>query len=191
MIRLASFRPEFFNANGDQGNLEVLEKQIEWRGGESETTHDLSKDFDFLLIGDASRAAMREFEGELLDLVPVLENRLANGKATLLVGSAHEFYAGKVIGLKKLTRGKRRSEFRSLTAAGVKAFGYRNSEVDVDLVVSGAFISTTLFGPVLAKSPDLLERVLQGIGITQALPEAKATELNHLVEEIRSRSISG
>lgn len=191
MIRLASFRPEFFNANGDQGNLEVLQKQIEWRGGESETTHDLSKDSDFLLIGDASRAAMREFEGELLDLILVLERRLANGKPTLLVGSAHEFYAGKVTGLKELARGTRRSEFRSVAAAGLKAFGYRNSEVDVDLVVSGAFISTTLFGPVLAKSPDLLERVLQGIGVTQGLSGAKVTELNQLVEEIKSRAISG
>jgi len=191
MIRLASFRPEFFNQNGDQANLEVLGMQMMWRGIQCEI---VDKDFDeadFFLIGDASRAVMREFASDLEILVPMLAERLEAGLPTLLVGSSHEFFAGKVSGLPELRYSERSSEFREVEDSGLKAFGYRNSEVVGDLFVSGAFVSTTLFGPVLAKSPDLLNLVLDRLGVSDPLPAEIDDELSNLVEEIRKRAIAG
>jgi CobQ-like glutamine amidotransferase family enzyme len=191
MITLASYRPEFFNQNGDQGNIEVLGMQLMWRGIECQVA---SRDFDeadFFMVGDASRAAMREFSDDLELLVPMLSQRFAAGLPTLLVGSAHEFFAGKVDGLPTLKLADRKSEFREVRHSDLSAFGYRNSESVEDLVVSGAFISTTLFGPVLAKSPDLLDLILGRLGVTEKLPSDIEAELTQLVKEIRQRAIAG
>jgi hypothetical protein len=73
----------------------------------------------------------------------------------------------------------------------MKAFGYRNSEAVEDLFVSGAFVSTTLFGPVLAKSPELLDLVLDRLGVSDPLPAEVEQELSNLVTEIRERAIAG
>lgn len=191
MISLGAFMPEYFNQNGDQGNIEVLGMQLMWREIECQVVTGDLEQVDFLLVGDASRAAMREFEGELLALIPLLENRLSEGLPTLLVGSAHEFYAGKVAGLRKLTPAARASEFREASDAGVAAFGYRNSEFKEDLFVSGGFASTSLFGPVLGKSPKLLELMLAKLGVSDSLPAGLASELDELVVEIRRRAIAG
>lgn len=188
MIKLASYRPEYFNNNGDQGNLEVLEKQLSWRGVSTSITTDLHG-ADFVLFGDASRAVMREFAGELDGQLELLKDRLERNLPTLLVGSCHEFFAPK-LGVAKFRKMARASEFRELKVDGVDAFGYRNSEVDVDLLVRGFFASTTLFGPVLAKSPELLERMLQGLGIQGSLEESQQEYLDRLVREIRRRAIS-
>ncbi len=191
MIRLASFRPEFFNQNGDQANLEVVGMQLMWRGIECEVSDKDFDEADFLLIGDASRAAMREFGPELEILAPLLAERLEAGLPTLLVGSAHEFFSGKLPGFPELAKTKRSSEFRELNAYGLNVFGYRNSEAVGDFFASGAFVSTTLFGPVLAKSPDLLNLVLDRLGVSDPLPADIERELSNLVTEIRQRAIAG
>ena len=191
MITLSTFRPDYFNQNGDQANLEVLGMQLLWRGLECQVLDAPQQSADFLLIGDASRAAMRHFEAELLQLIPLITERLNDGLPTLLVGSAHEFFAGRVEGLPALAKTARASEFREVKASGLTAFGYRNSEAVEDLFISGAFVSTTLFGPVLAKSPELLEMMLTRIGASEPLPEDIKQELEGLVSEIRNRAIAG
>jgi CobQ-like glutamine amidotransferase family enzyme len=191
MITLASYRPEFFNQNGDQGNIEVLGMQLMWRSIDCEVSSKDFDDADFFMVGDASRAVMREFSADLELLVPMLTQRFASGLPTLLVGSAHEFFAGKVDGLPALKTAARKSEFREVKQSELSAFGYRNSECVEDLVVSGAFISTTLFGPVLAKSPDLLDLTLKRLGVTEPLPSGIEAELTQLVQEIRQRAIAG
>lgn len=181
MITLGTFRPEFFNNNGDQGNLEVLQAQLAWRGVDCRKVDQNLGASDFLLIGDASRAAMRHFERELLGLSSIVEERLTLGAPTLIVGSAFEFFAGKVAGLPTLRQVARASEFRTARSGSLEAFGYRNSEADLDLFVSGGFIATTLFGPVLAKSPDLLELILDQCGVAAKLSPHVESELGELV----------
>jgi CobQ-like glutamine amidotransferase family enzyme len=185
VITLSTFRPEYFNNNGDQGNIEVLERQLSWRGVPVATTSVGFESADFLLIGDASRAAMRHFESELLALGPLLQGRLAQGLPTLLVGSAFEFFSRKVQGLPALESIERVSEFRSARAAQIEGFGYRNSDSDRDLFVSGGFIGTTLFGPILAKSPEALSLILESLGVKQELPEQISSELDLLVTQAR------
>lgn len=191
MISLASFKPEYFNANGDQGNIEVISKQLYWRGLDFQAGSSDFSTANFLLVGDGSRAAMKEFEPALTDLVPLLQGRLQAGAPTLLVGSAHEYFAGKLDGFAAHKTVKRASEFREATTEGLTGFGYRNTTVVQDLFVSGAFISTSLFGPVLAKSPELLKLILAGLGVTSTLPEPLEAELGVLAAEIKRRAIAG
>lgn len=160
MIRVFSFLPEFFNNNGDQGNLEALAHFLNEKLEPAEI-----QDAEFVLFGDASRAPIREFEKDLRELVPALQLRLDKGLPTLLVGSSFEFLAPLLVGMPKIQYGERVSEFRQASDSGLTAKGYRNSEVvSGDLVIRGAFVGTTLFGPILAKNIELLELIAERLG---------------------------
>jgi len=191
MIKLATFMPEYFNNNGDQGNIEVLVKQLEWRGIDcSVTSTDLSK-ADFLLVGDGSRAVMREFESDLSGLEDLVASRLREGKATLLVGSSHEYFCSKLPELPDLKTLSRVSEFREVTSGIHKAFGYRNTDKDVDLFIKGAFFSTSFYGPLLAKNQNLLDLVLSSMGVSGNLPSELQSSLDAVLQAIRSQALAG
>jgi hypothetical protein len=170
MIKVFSYRPEYFNNNGDQGNLEALAHFTK-----SEISMCGIEEAEFVLFGDASRAAMREFEPELEALVKTLDARLKAGKPTLLVGSCYEFFASRIEGIPSLKLGDRVSEFRGATSSGITVKGYRNSEVvSQDLFISGHFVATTLFGPVLAKNPRATRAHCQGFGAFSSLQRCRS-----------------
>lgn len=189
MIKLATFMPTYFNNNGDQGNIEVLAKQLEWRGVQYSVT---STDFagsDFLLVGDGSRAVMREFESELAATTDLVAERLRTGKATLLVGSAHEFFCTRLPGLPELGNAPRVSEHREVTFGNLRVFGYRNNEIENDFFIEEAFISTSLFGPILAKNENLLNIVLTSMGVTSELPPVHQSRLAAVLQGVRSKAL--
>lgn len=191
MISLSSYRPELFNRNADQGNLLVLTKQLQWRGVDFEVLHEFDLSADFVLIGDSFNAVRREYSAELLELAPGLQSRLDQGRATLLVGSSYEFYMDILDGLPKPVRASRVSEFRVAKSGSLSAFGYRNTDLDgSDLFIQGAFIGTTLYGPVLAKSPDLLKLVLDAMGVETELSSSFSGRLEDYLEQIIKTSIA-
>ena len=163
MIKLSSFKPEFFDNNGDQGNLAVISAQFAALNVEFEITNDYQGS-DFLLVGDCSIAVLNHFETELLELLPALKMRLMAGKPTLLVGRSYEYFAPLLdIDLK---HGERESKFVSLRVLDHDVFGYHNSTVvEPRLHVSGSFIGTTLFGPLFAKNPQLLKKIASSLGV--------------------------
>ena len=189
MIKLAAFMPTYFNNNGDQGNIEVLAKQLEWRGVQCSVTFTELQDSDFLLVGDGSRAVMREFKSELAAITELLAERLRIGKATLLVGSAHEFFCSRLPGLPELQEAPRVSEHREVSSGDLRVFGYRNNEIDNDLFIEQAFISTSLFGPILAKNENLLNIVLTSMGVTTELPAAHQSRLAPVLQGVRSKAL--
>ncbi len=191
MISLSSYRPELFNRNADQGNLLVLTKQLQWRGVDFEVLHEFDLSADFVLIGDSFNAVRREYSAELLELAPGLQSRLDQGRATLLVGSSYEFYMDILDGLPNPVRAARVSEFRVAKSGSLSAFGYRNTDLDgSDLFIQGAFIGTTLYGPVLAKSPDLLKLVLDAMGVETELSSRFSGRLEDYLEQIIKTSIA-
>lgn len=189
MIKLASFMPTYFNNNGDQGNIEVLAKQLEWRGVQYSVTSKEFANSDFLLVGDGSRAVMREFESELAAITDLVAERLRTRKATLLVGSAHEFFCSRLPGLPELKNALRVSEHREVAFGDLRVFGYRNNEIDVDLYMEQAFISTSLFGPILAKNENLLKIVLASMGVTSELPAMHQSRLAPVLQGVRSKAL--
>jgi CobQ-like glutamine amidotransferase family enzyme len=179
MITIYSFEPFYFNNNGDQGNIEVITQQL----GKQDLKFKLTKDpgtADFILIGDCSLAVLQEFSKPLGRLRKIVAKRWAKGLPTLLVGSAYEFFAAE-LGLNPLTV-RRESKF---VTTGEGYFGYRNSDKNLPVcMVKGSFVATSLFGPVLAKNPQLLENILQSLGAELKL-SAQATEW---LRTIRSKS---
>jgi CobQ-like glutamine amidotransferase family enzyme len=189
MKKLATFMPKYFDNNGDQGNIEVLAKQLEWRGVQYSVTSTELQDSDFLLVGDGSRAVMREFKSELAAITDLVSERLRTGKATLLVGSAHEFFCSRSPGLPELKKTPRVSEHREVTFGDLSVFGYRNNEIDLDFFIEQAFISTSLFGPILAKNGNLLNIVLNSMGVTSELPAVFQSRLAPVLQGVRSKAL--
>lgn len=181
MITFFTFHPEHFNNNGDQGNLLVLEVEANAAGAQLAPTTDI-EGADFVLFGDASRAAMRHYGEELDSLAPALVSRYERGDATLVVGSCYERFAVELgIESKSMTR---RSEFVSQDGF----FGYRNTELDLPIVTrNGNFVATSLFGPFLAKNPEFLGQLLEGLGMDAKLSPARL----EMIAEIQRRSIGG
>ena len=163
MIKLYSMDSKLFNNNGDQGNLEVLQAILMDQAVEFSTTEFL-EDADFALIGDCSIGVLEHRRSELDALVTALLARKERGQATLIVGRPFEYLAEK-LGI-ELQLGKRESQFVEANSNTMKAFGYHNSEVvSPRLWNHGAFIGTTLFGPLLGKNPEVLKAVLLSLGL--------------------------
>ena len=181
MMTFFTFHPEHFNNNGDQGNLLVLEVEAKAAGAQLVPTTDI-EGADFVLFGDASRAAMRHYGEELDSLAPALVSRYERGAATLVVGSCYERFAVDLgIESKSMTR---RSEFVSQDGF----FGYRNTELDLPIVTrNGNFVATSLYGPFLAKNPEFLGQLLEGLGVEAKLSSARM----EMIAEIQRRSIAG
>ena len=181
MTNFYTFQPDFFNNNGDQGNILVLRRQLEASGQHFDQT-ELIEGSDFVLIGDASRASMRNFRSELEALRPSVLRRFSEELPTLIVGSAYEFFVD-VIGL-KFGRVSRRSEF--VEQEGV--FGYVNTDTDLPPFFSrGAFMATNLFGPLLAKNPRLLRIQVEALGADFIQDETE----QYWIDQLRKRSIGG
>ena len=179
MIRVFSFEPNYFDNNGDQGNVEILLHQLAQQGKKFKLVTEAEK-ADFVLIGDASNAVMEKYSKQLAKLRKTIAQRFAQGLPTLLVGSAYEFFAAEMGLTPKVV--KRESKFIT-TSEGY--FGYRNSDKDLPVcLVKDSFIATSLFGPVLAKNPQLLARVLKAVGAELKL-SAQALEW---IEIIRSKN---
>lgn len=187
MTHYFSFAPEHFNNNGDQGNIEVLRYFLTSQGVEFEQT-DAIESADFVLIGDASRAAIAHYELELFELVPILQARFDQGLPTLIVGSSYELLAGRIRGLEAQQLGPRFSGFASTELTpGIRVGGYKNSEmVGADIEMSGLFIATKYFGPVLAKNPELLDMILVGLGAQMAQWPKQMLDLVQLVRQTSS-----
>jgi CobQ-like glutamine amidotransferase family enzyme len=132
---------------------------------------------------------MREFEAELVAITELVAERLSTGKATLLVGSAHEFFSSRLSGLPELKKAPRVSEHREVSSGEVSVFGYRNNEIDADFFLEKAFISTSLFGPILAKNENLLSIVLSSMGVNSELPEVYQSRVAPVLQGVRSKAL--
>jgi len=163
MITLASFKPEFFDNNGDQGNLVAITAQLSAQNVDFEVSTDY-RGSDFLLVGDCSIAVLNHFDTDLTELFKEIQMRYLAGKPTLLVGRSYEYFAPR-LGI-SLSQGERESKFITLRVEDQEVFGYHNSTVLAPrLQISGSFIGTTLFGPLLAKNPQLLKLLCGSLGV--------------------------
>jgi CobQ-like glutamine amidotransferase family enzyme len=187
MITLTSFHPAHFNNNADQANIEVLTWMLNKANLGYEVSAIISPESDFVMIGDASFAALANYESKLESLIPMLAKRLQDGSPTLLVGSSYEFYLKRMPGLPEFRVSDRASKFVSVeTSLNDAVIGYKNSELfGAEVFISGAFVGTQLYGPILAKNPDLLELILRGLGAEAVFEESDLG----LIAEVRSRTI--
>jgi CobQ-like glutamine amidotransferase family enzyme len=176
MIELFTLFPDRLNLNGDQANLLVLSKRLEWNGVESRivalnSLDDLSranKDFakqpkgKFLLVGHGSAAAMASFSKHSDEIRQSVCEMARTGMPGLAVGSGYELVQAA------FTRGARVSDYADIEASGElpRAFGYINTDTDLQpLAKLGAnFLVTLIHGPVLARTPELADLFIERMG---------------------------
>lgn len=198
MIRLGVLFPENLNLNGDYGNLEVVARQLEWRGMASEIvavgTHaELTSGLDFLLVGHGSSAAWASIHEEFRGLLDPLKALLAAGMPGLSVSTGFEYMVrGSVFeGLNVNSLSSRTSKFVVEQDVKGEVLGYLNTDVDLPIIHRESnFIGTMLHGPILAKNPTLLEEVLlkissnAGVELAPVDASEKAGLLADLVDKV-------
>lgn len=198
MIRLGALFPNHLNLNGDLGNVSVIQKQLAWRGIESEivpiqSLAQLGQSLDFLFIGHGSIAAWADIEAEFGAMLPEIEKLINSGLAGMAVSTGFERLVGGNLfpGLRFDQLSERVSKFELLVDGENEVLGYRNTDVSLPLIERHkSFIGCMLHGPVLAKNPQLLNEGLSaicsraGIELPPIRSKEKADQLVRLIREV-------
>jgi CobQ-like glutamine amidotransferase family enzyme len=198
MIRLGALFPDHLNLNGDLGNLEVLSRQLGWRGVPNEivpirSLSDLNGGFDFLLIGHGSIAAWADVKDDLLVMAPLLRELKQRGTPALAISSGFEelvrLSVFSPLSVSKLA--ERVSKFEVVSDGDNELLGYVNTDTNLPAFYrSDSWIGSTLHGPILAKNPTLLNEILttiasqSGIELPEIRKSEKADLLVDLVREV-------
>lgn len=198
MIRLGCLFPEHLNLNGDFGNLDVISKQLEWRGLAFEvvpvvSSQDLDRGLNFVFVGHGSNAAWDSIQDQFALLAPALRELKSSGTPGLSISSGFE----KLVALgifSELSAPKvlqRVSKFVVHPDQAGQVLGYLNTDLDLPITHREAkWIGSMLHGPVLSKNSGLLEEVLRAITAhaNVSLPaiqvSEKAGQLADLIEEV-------
>lgn len=165
-LRLGAWQPQFFNQNGECANLAVLSHWLSLAGIEvkiaSIEERSQLASLDFLVVGDAGRAAVRQFGTELTALA-VERAGSTSGPLAMFFGKSFELVAGTVVG-EPLPEVERVSDFQALATEWGTVRGYLNSRLKpMGLLQAGRFLGTSLHGPVLASSPQLRAEILKAL----------------------------
>jgi CobQ-like glutamine amidotransferase family enzyme len=190
-VKLVSIFGDRLNINGDQANLTVLQKRLQWAGVTSQvikvTSREqlLTSNADFILLGHGSRAAWASCENEW----PTLASDFAvatQGTSGLAVGSGATKVSEQVEGeLDELKEPL--STFAVDVVDGRELLGYKYSEVTPAASRRvGRALLTWLHGPVLAKNPELADQIIVEIiqSKGQEVPASLANENTRKIDEI-------
>lgn len=198
MIRLGVLFPDHLNLNGDIGNIEVLARQLAWRGMACEVIRvedekHLSSGLDFLLVGHGSTAAWQSIRLDMDSLAESLRKLITSGTPGLCVSTGFEELVrlSAINGLVSQAIPERVSKFVVHTDVIGEVLGYLNTDLDLPLLHREAqFVCTMLHGPVLAKNPSLLQELLETIAqhsgeeLQAIRANEKADQLAGLVDEV-------
>lgn len=196
MIRLAALFPEHLNLNGDQGNLEVLSKQLQWRGVPSEvvavrTVAELEQRFDLIFVGHGSIAAWSSIDHEFKVIAPKLAELIRAGVPGLSISTGFEkLVEGRVLAVPNIEPlNERLSKFEIIEDGASEVLGYLNTDVNLPVLHREQnWIASMLHGPLLAKNPVLLSEVLGKISAHAdvELPDLKekAGQLTDLIKDV-------
>lgn len=189
MIEFFTFAPIKLNLNGDQANLLVLRKRLDWLGQEStlttlESLADLAafrKGFQerpegkFLLLGHGSRAAMASFDSDAQELRSSVLEMAAEGLVGLAIGSSYELLQPS------FKRVERNSDYADIAPNNglPRVFGYINTNTDLTPLarLGQNFFGSLVHGPLLARSPELADQFIELLGV-QATPNARSLEVD-------------
>lgn len=159
-LRFAALYPKHLDLNGDHGNLLVLQKRLLWRGVEAVIVpvfkpQDLS-DFDFVLLGHGSKDAWAEVLRLDPDLLLRVGKLARDGKPVMAISSGYQYLIEELEG-NVVEHVLHVSEFRNVD----EIVGYVNTDSVLSEIRTIRQTVLTLFhGPVLAKNPDLADKII-------------------------------
>jgi CobQ-like glutamine amidotransferase family enzyme len=185
-LKLVALFPKHLNLNGDQANLQVLAKRLQWRGLAAEIIYvnkgqAIPKDAALIFLGHGSMAAWADVESDLNRFVGDIKQLIADGAAFMAVATGQEraIKLGLLAGTAN-TKG-RISKFEITELQGQEILGYLNSATDAPVVQKqGLLLGTQLHGPVFAKNPSFADSYLAEI--------AKARGVELVVDDLNTNA---
>jgi CobQ-like glutamine amidotransferase family enzyme len=174
-VKLVALFPSHLDLNGDQANLLVLAKRLQWRGLPAEIVavdkgQSIPKDAALIFLGHGSMAAWADVEPELNRLLSEIKKLIADGAAFMAVATGHEraIRLGLLGGTANSTN--RLSKFEIAELEGQEILGYLNSATDAPVIQKQRLlVGTQLHGPVFAKNPLFADSYLAEIAQARGL----------------------
>ena len=182
-IKLVSLFPKHLDLNGDQGNLLVLAKRLQWRGIASDIVsidkgQSIPKEAALIFLGHGSIAAWADIESELDHLLDDIKQLIADGVAFMAVATGHERAISLGLLDGTVNASSRISKFEIAEFEGQEILGYLNSATDAPAIQKrGLLLGTQLHGPVFAKNPTFADSYLAEIAKSRGV-EFIGAELN-------------
>jgi CobQ-like glutamine amidotransferase family enzyme len=185
-FRIATFFPEHLDLNGDQANLLVASKRLEWLGYDVEIsaiekTTDLPSETDLIFVGHGSLAAWADINEAMTNAVTWISNSVQKGCGFMAVASGQEWAirSGFLFGDANPT--ERISKFEIVEIEGREILGYLNSSTSAPVIQKhGLMLGTQLHGPVLAKNPEFADSYLLEIAAARGIRKNSAINNNNL-----------
>lgn len=198
MIRIGALFPQHLNLNGDLGNLEVLARQLQWRGLGCEilpieTVQSLSDNLNLVFVGHGSTAAWAAIREPFRAMAPVLKSLLTAGTPGLSVSTGFEQLVDNQVfsNLALAQSPERSSKFVIHEDGANKVLGYLNTDSTLPALHRELnWVGTMLHGPILAKNSELLQELLTsitahaGLELPPTQASEKAGQLADLIAEI-------
>jgi CobQ-like glutamine amidotransferase family enzyme len=200
-LKFASLFPGHLDLNGDQANLRVAAKRLQWFGHQVDFVsvnrgEKIPSDSALVFLGHGSIAAWSDIEGDLANLMPQIKSLISNGAAFMAVSTGHERAIEYGLLPGKVEKVQRISKFEITTFDGLEILGYLNSETTAPVFQKqGLLLGTQLHGPLFAKNPLLVDTYLaeilnQGSAISFELKpvgfkeKSNADQVAGIVEEV-------
>jgi CobQ-like glutamine amidotransferase family enzyme len=169
LINLVALFPNHLDLNGDQANLKVAKKRLEWLGYEVKISaidkgQLIPLDADFIFLGHGSMAAWADLEDELERIAPQLEEFIARGTAFMAVASGYERAIAQGLFDGSLESTERVSKFEVVDLDGTEVLGYLNVSSKAPYIQrQGLTLGTQLHGPIFSKNPKLVDEYFADI----------------------------
>lgn len=163
-LKFAALYPSHLDLNGDHGNLLVLQKRLGWRDVQVEIVA-VEKpmnldDFDFVFLGHGSKDAWADVLRIDPDLMSKVGKFSRDGEPVMAVSSGYELLIEELEPA-IVEHSDHVSEFVDFDGV----VGYVNSDVVLPtLQTTRKTFMTLLHGPVLAKNPDLADKIINAAG---------------------------
>jgi CobQ-like glutamine amidotransferase family enzyme len=185
-FKIATFFPEHLDLNGDQANLLIASKRLEWLGYEVETSaiekaSELPSETDLIFVGHGSLAAWDDINESMTNAISWISNSVQKGCGFMAVASGQEWAirSGLLTGDANPT--ERISKFEIAEIEGREILGYLNSSTSAPVIQKhGLAMGTQLHGPVLAKNPEFTDSYLLEIAAARGILKNSAINNNNL-----------
>jgi len=173
-LKIACLFADHLDLNGDQANMKVAVKRLEWCGHQGtissvEKGESIPSDTDLIFLGHGSLAAWADIDAHFNTLLPQIKQMIASGVAFMAVASGYERAIELGIFPGDLNQTSRVSKFEIVEASGNEVLGYLNAATDAPIIHrNGLLLGTQLHGPFFAKNPDYADRYLSEVLVSRS-----------------------
>lgn len=168
-VTLVALFPGHLNLNGDQANLTVAKKRLEWFGYTVEVVpvdrgQVIPSSADLIFLGHGSIAAWNDLAEPIAQMVPQIQAFIARGTAFMAVASGYERAIEFGLFDGSLEETKRVSKFEIQNIENQEVLGYLNAATAAPVIQKkGLLLGTQLHGPFFAKNPEFTDQYFSEI----------------------------